>query len=408
MPGRMTANPESEPLLDEGKDSPLENGSLSSVPLKRGLTGEGAQEEGRGEAEKKEETEGEEEGSRKGEEEEEQGGEEEEEERGVKEEVGEEEEEVRSALTESSTLLWSAEKRETEKGSGVLGVLGMEEDPLVNSLPEKAAQVFSPSVRILGPRSGLHRKSADGEELQYLDVHSGDPEKSPFLNRQGTPPDGYWPEDDGPSHARGRCCGCRGRDALKSLSSLVAAALIFPLLLWGGFVFLPFDAPLLPGAPLRLVYTLRCAAFATVPVVLGVLVLGLSRLCWASLTPQSQERGEVWVHRHFVQDSLSLFLLFFLNLAVLSTYLSQETLKLVPLLTALFAIARLVYWLAFALGSSFRGLGFGLTFFPVLVMLVANLYFTFVQEGGSIFALEDPEEPGATPPPAQPRLRFWG
>uniref|UniRef100_W5MK04 Transmembrane protein 79b n=1 Tax=Lepisosteus oculatus TaxID=7918 RepID=W5MK04_LEPOC len=140
----------------------------------------------------------------------------------------------------------------------------------------------------------------------------------------------------------------------------------------------------------------------------GVLVLGLSRLCWASLMPQSQERGEVWVHRHFVQDSLSLFLLFFLNLAVLSTYLSQETLKLVPLLTGLFAIARLVYWLAFALGSSFRGLGFGLTFFPVLVMLVANLYFTFVQEGGSIFALEEPEEPGATPPPGQPRLRFWG
>ncbi|XP_069040761.1 transmembrane protein 79 isoform X2 [Lepisosteus oculatus] len=407
MPGRMTANPESELLLDEGKDRPLENGSLSSVPLKPGLTGEGAQE-----TEKKEEMEGEEEeGTRKGEGEEERGVKKEvgEEEVGVKEEQGEEEkeEEVRSALTESSTLLWSAEKREAEKGSGVLGATGaeMEEDPLVNSLPEKAAQVFSPSVRILGPRSGLHRKSADREELC---VHGGDPEKSPFLNRQGTPPDGYWPEDDGPSHARGRCCGCRGRDALKSLSSLVAAALIFPLLLWGGFVFLPFDAPLLPGAPLRLVYTLRCAAFATVPVVLGVLVLGLSRLCWASLMPQSQERGEVWVHRHFVQDSLSLFLLFFLNLAVLSTYLSQETLKLVPLLTGLFAIARLVYWLAFALGSSFRGLGFGLTFFPVLVMLVANLYFTFVQEGGSIFALEEPEEPGATPPPGQPRLRFWG
>ena len=51
--------------------------------------------------------------------------------------------------------------------------------------------------------------------------------------------------------------------------SLMTSALFFPLLVWGGFVFLPFDAPLLDGAPLRLVYTLRCSVFAAVPIVLG-------------------------------------------------------------------------------------------------------------------------------------------
>lgn len=47
------------------------------------------------------------------------------------------------------------------------------------------------------------------------------------------------------------------------------SALIFPVLVWGGFVFLPFDAPLLDSAPLRLVYTLRCSVFAAAPIVLG-------------------------------------------------------------------------------------------------------------------------------------------
>lgn len=47
------------------------------------------------------------------------------------------------------------------------------------------------------------------------------------------------------------------------------AALIFPVLVWGGYAFLPFDAPLLNTAPERLVYTLRCSVFALVPIVMG-------------------------------------------------------------------------------------------------------------------------------------------
>lgn len=51
--------------------------------------------------------------------------------------------------------------------------------------------------------------------------------------------------------------------------SLGTSALLFPFLVWGGFVFLPFDAPLLDSAPLRLIYTLRCSVFAAAPIVLG-------------------------------------------------------------------------------------------------------------------------------------------
>lgn len=50
---------------------------------------------------------------------------------------------------------------------------------------------------------------------------------------------------------------------------MFSGAIMFPFLVWGGYVFLPFDAPLLETAPLRLVYTLRCSVFAVVPIVLG-------------------------------------------------------------------------------------------------------------------------------------------
>lgn len=48
-----------------------------------------------------------------------------------------------------------------------------------------------------------------------------------------------------------------------------AAAVMFPLLTWAGYELLPFNAPPLDSAPLRLIYTLRCAFFPSLPIVLG-------------------------------------------------------------------------------------------------------------------------------------------
>ena len=92
--------------------------------------------------------------------------------------------------------------------------------------------------------------------------------------------------------------------------------------------------------------------FGTLPIFLylppplpGVLVQGLARLRYGALTPLyeakvGEESREVAVHRHYVGDSLSLFLLYFLQLAVMATYISQDLLKMVPLLTIVFAFGR--------------------------------------------------------------------
>lgn len=56
---------------------------------------------------------------------------------------------------------------------------------------------------------------------------------------------------------------------LRLALATVAAALLFPLLVWGGYELLPFDPPLLESAPLRVVYTLRCSFFACIPILLG-------------------------------------------------------------------------------------------------------------------------------------------
>ena len=41
---------------------------------------------------------------------------------------------------------------------------------------------------------------------------------------------------------------------------------------------------------------------------------------------------------------------------------------------------RLIYWLPFTVGRSFRGFGYSLTFLPLLSMLMWNFYYMFVVE----------------------------
>lgn len=267
----------------------------------------------------------------------------------------------------------------------------------VNWMPEKAALVFTPQVNIVNQ---CERESVPGENTQYDDnMYEKEPRVASAVDVHQY---SEWFEEDNDYIYCGSCCG----EKLKLCFAMVAALVLFPLLVWGGYALLPFDTPELKSAPLRLVYTLRCAFFATMPIVLGVVVQGVARLRFGELKPLYQgslESKEVEAHGHYVNDSLSLYLFYFLQLSVMATYLNQDLLKLVPLLTIIFSIGRLIYWVCLSLGSSVRALGFGFSFFPILVMLGVNLYYIFSSAGqGSVFDMEPPTKE----PPPMPR--WWG
>uniref|UniRef100_A0A096MBV6 Transmembrane protein 79a n=1 Tax=Poecilia formosa TaxID=48698 RepID=A0A096MBV6_POEFO len=183
-------------------------------------------------------------------------------------------------------------------------------------------------------------------------------------------------------------------EKLQLVLATLAAGVCFPLLVWGGYALLPFDPPKLDSAPYRVLYTLRCSFFAIIPIILGRLVQGIVRLRFSAVKPLYQGHlvdKEVMVHWHYVNESLHLFLFYFLQLAVMATYISQDLLKLVPLLTVIFVFGRLIYWVCLALGSTIRAFGFGFSFLPVLVMLGANIYFVCSEVGpGSVFDVAPP------------------
>ncbi|KAM9496541.1 transmembrane protein 79 isoform 1-T3 [Clarias gariepinus] len=240
---------------------------------------------------------------------------------------------------------------------------------------------FSPLVTVV-------RKTAE-KQTERCDVRDGDV-TTPWGNTKQSP------------QSRSSCCG----ELMRSVLSLVAGAVLFPLLVWGGHDLLPLHLPEVSGAPSRLVYTLRCALFATFPIILGVLVHGISRLKFSSLTPLVEGRRvsrHTLVHITFVHDSLRLLLLFFLQLAVMATYIHPPALKLVPLLTIVFVFGRLIYWPSVCFSSSVRALGFSLSFLPVLALMGFNLYSICSSTGdGVVFEVAPP----TTAPPPKPR--WWG
>ncbi|XP_006038580.1 transmembrane protein 79 [Alligator sinensis] len=284
----------------------------------------------------------------------------------------------------------------------------------VNQMPEKAVHMFIPIDTCCIERTPGHCSSAGtsawkqpvprhGESTQKETSSS---EKQLFVPCS---PRHYGKEQPGVPSGCPPCSSC-SKANLKAVASMVAAMILYPCFVYGAYVFLPFDAPPMPSMSIRLIYTLRCGTFATFPIILGMIVYGISRLCFSALQPFGELRREVEIHRGYVAQSVHLFILYFFNLAVLATYLPQEALKLIPLLTGLFAISRLLYWVSYAMGRSFRGFGFGLTFLPLLTMLLWNLYSMFVLEPQDLFATADgPEGPLEKKPGATvPKARYWG
>ncbi|KAM8921502.1 transmembrane protein 79 [Pelodytes ibericus] len=237
---------------------------------------------------------------------------------------------------------------------------------------------------------GNNCKKVQIEMTESLDIEKGEKETEPMLRTQHS----RCTDEESVQMMPG-CCQCR-RGCFKIVASFVVSLLVFPAFLYATYTWLPFDAPKMPDIPTRLVYTLRCAVFASFPTVMGMIIHGISRLCVSSFHPFEPQEREVTIHQRFVKQSTFLFVLYFFNLAVLSTYLPQDNLKLIPLLTCLFALSQLIYWLSFAVGRSFRGFGYGMTFLPLLAMLGCNLFFMFLVEPEKMIFLGTPQ--GETKP----------
>ncbi|KAL1023258.1 hypothetical protein UPYG_G00038370 [Umbra pygmaea] len=175
---------------------------------------------------------------------------------------------------------------------------------------------------------------------------------------------------------RGRCCCCvccqSGR--VPAGCSVLASLVFTAALLYALYFYAPIDAPDCPDLGSRLTFTLCCCAIAAVPVLLAMLVGAMCQFCTGTLNTSEVLPRRPAIQQLFVSASIEQLSLYVLNLLVLATFIPQDQLRVVPILTGVYIGGRLIYWLCLHLCSPWRGFGSGLTVFPLLAMVGFNLY----------------------------------
>ncbi|XP_077187823.1 uncharacterized protein LOC143834851 [Paroedura picta] len=197
------------------------------------------------------------------------------------------------------------------------------------------------------------------------------------------------------------CCHGCSSDHMKAVASAFVALLLAPWFLYGLYSCLPLEAPACPDLSSRITFAVRSLLIAGIPILLGITFRSLSALCRESLDPLCADSRSVLLHQVFVAASVDQFAIFSLNLLVTATFLPQEHLRLIPILSGLFCLSRFCYWVALLLCSSYRSFGFGLAFFPSLCLTIYNLYCLYAMGFGFLFM---PAPSGHGHPTAAPTL----
>ena len=140
----------------------------------------------------------------------------------------------------------------------------------------------------------------------------------------------------------------------------------------------PFPKPHLPTLLDRLVFTLRWLIVSLSTVFAGIIWVANTRFRTSAINPLNQSGTKyVEIRSRYLQNTVEQFLLHSVSLFVLSTYLSEENMGLVPLLVVLFCIARLLFAVGYSIDPHKRVVGFVMTFYPTILVIIYCLYCLF-------------------------------
>ena len=171
---------------------------------------------------------------------------------------------------------------------------------------------------------------------------------------------------------------------LQLTASIIAIVTYFYI----GYFHLVISVPDNPNMINRFIFTMRWGILEIFPVAQGMITVRLYRSVHPLITgdPRKSEQAcppRVAVHVRFLTNTVEQVLMHLPGLFVFASYTEPENLKLVPLFSIFFVIARMLYWIGYWMHYQYRGLGMNLTVWPTLFLLGYSL-FCLVQCGATI------------------------
>ena len=119
----------------------------------------------------------------------------------------------------------------------------------------------------------------------------------------------------------------------------------------------------------RLTLVIQCGILAIVPGVVGVIVVAAQRLRPNLQVGQKlAEYSSVDINTRFVKNTVEQFVLFFVGISGMSAYVTHKDAATIPILTAMFLTGRCLFWIGYHKHPYVRAFGFGLTFYPTVIV----------------------------------------
>lgn len=133
----------------------------------------------------------------------------------------------------------------------------------------------------------------------------------------------------------------------------------------------------------RLALLLKCSVVTSFPFFAATIVVAAQRLNPRYLQGKGiRPESKLDINTRFAQNSFEQFVLYFVGLGAMSLYLVPKDAQTLPILASLFFIGRVIYWWGYHHNTYWRAFGFGLTFYPTVIVygwlvliMVTGFYF---------------------------------
>ncbi|MDC0675700.1 MAPEG family protein [Nannocystis radixulma] len=115
----------------------------------------------------------------------------------------------------------------------------------------------------------------------------------------------------------------------------------------------------------RMAVALRCAGVAALTLFAGIQAVASQRGNSAAIDPiagAGREPRVMQIHARYTQNTLEQLVLFVIVLGALSTYLDAGSMHLLPILTAVFILGRIAFWVGYLRDPLFRSPGMAIAF----------------------------------------------
>lgn len=121
----------------------------------------------------------------------------------------------------------------------------------------------------------------------------------------------------------------------------------------------------------RLELMVKCSIVSVVPAIVAIAVVAAQRLnpdMWVGR--EVKQNSALDINTRFILNTTEQFLLFVVGLSGIALYAPYAQAHSIPILTSLFLIGRIMFWVGYHKNPYLRAFGFGVTFYPTVGVFV--------------------------------------